>query len=74
MVGRMKQRRRVLVKAVDVRNTTYADLVSILLSSELRDSLSVEDREAWCTRGEVLDTPGGRLLFEWMERMGILAV
>jgi len=48
-----------------------ATLISALLSLGLWDSLSIVDREAWCERAEVLDTAGGRQLFETLQRIGM---
>jgi len=47
-----------------------ATAITVLLSLGLWDQLSIADREAWCERSEIMDTPGGRLLFNALDAMG----
>ena len=45
--------------------------IHFLLATGLWDEVSMIDRQAWIERGEVLDTPGGRLLFDFLKRLGV---
>ena len=59
---------RVLAKGI---GDDKAVLIATLLSLGLWDALEVADRQAWCERAEVLDTPGGRMLFRSLQAIGI---
>jgi len=59
---------RVLAKG---QNADKAVLIASLLSLGIWDFLSIVDREAWCERAEVLDTPGGNVLFRSLQRIGV---
>jgi len=50
-------------------NPDQATLMAVLYSLGLWDFLTIQDREAWINRAEILDTTGGRLLFDAIKRM-----
>lgn len=62
-----RPRPRVLARGA---NPDKATLIATLLSLGLWDFVSIADREAWCERAEIMDTPGGRRLFDALKRLG----
>jgi len=49
-----------------------AALIAVALGSGLWDSLSIDDRRRWCESGEIADTDGGRLFFQYLRSMKFL--
>jgi len=49
-----------------------AALIYVALESDLWPRLSMDDRQRWCERGEIADTEGGRLFFNYLKRMQFL--
>jgi hypothetical protein len=63
---------KVLAKGRGDIESAKPKLIAILLMTGLWDTLPISDREAWCERGEILDTVGGRLLFKAFREEGFL--
>lgn len=58
---------KILVK--DTSNSP-AQRIAFLITLNIWDTLPLADRRAWCDRGEIMDTPGGRLLVELFRKLG----
>lgn len=63
----MSAHKAVIAKA---RDHDKATAIAILLSLGIWDSTPMDEREAWCERGEVYDTRTGRMLFSLLEAHG----
>lgn len=57
------------VKILAKSKPDKASSISVLLMLGLWDAMSISEREAFCDRGEVLDTPCGRQLFAVIRRL-----
>lgn len=51
-----------------------AEAFAFLKTVPMFDALTAEDREAFCERGEILDSPGGRRLIKFLAKRGAEAV
>jgi len=45
--------------------------MALLYSTGLWDTLSMQDRKAWFQKAQVLDTPGGRVFLQFLDRLGV---